>query len=142
MNSAHELVRARKIRAKYAFKRLVEPWDAVIEPDLSTTYSVAMNEWGVFEVHVEGSDSQGSERDQRATHKSHFPVPSIAEFILDHKAVEHIVQDKLVKTLCAHRLKTMEHLFDMHFHMKWKKEEFATQVNDIADFFTVAKVTE
>ena len=70
-----------------------------------------------------------------------FPVPSLAQFIADHRAVEAIVQDKIVKTLAGHRLKTLEHMFDMHFHMKWKDEEIDSQFANTADFFSIAKVT-
>ena len=112
-DSTKKLCQCRELRTKYVYKRLVEPWE--VQPTINTSveYSIGLNDWGIFEVY--GEANHGSETDQTVKKPNLFPVPSVSEFIEDHKIIEKIVQSKVVKTLSGHRLNTLEHLFEIHF---------------------------
>ena len=125
--AAEQLLKARKLRQKYAFKRMVELWEEQKPVDASIEYSYRQNDEGIFEVTLKDSPT------------SIFPVPNLSEYVIDHKCCETIVQSKAVKSLCAHRLTTMNQLFDMYCHMSWKREEELSE-DDHSDFFSIAKV--
>ena len=128
--AADKLLKARAIRAKYAFKRIREAWDpsGPLQVDDSVNYSYRINEWGIFEVIKEGDEAN-----------SLFPVPTLEEYVKDHNECESIVREKTVLSLASHRLKSMEQLYDMHVHQNWKSEETDNGI-DNADFFSIAKV--
>ena len=128
--AADKVLRARALRAKYAFTRMREPWDpsGPVQVDDSVNYTYRINDWGLFEVTKEGDEAN-----------SLFPVPKLEEFVKDHDECEKIVREKTVLSLATYRLKAMEQMFDMHVHQNWKAEESDNGI-DNADFFSIAKV--
>ena len=129
--AADQIMKARALRGKYAFKRLRDPWSPLgpLEVDASVNYAYRVNDWGIFEVTKEGDEAN----------TSLFPVPTLEEFVKDHHECERIAREKTVLSLSTYRLKTMEQLFDMHVHQNWKSEESDNGI-DKADFFSIAKV--
>jgi hypothetical protein len=102
-------------------------------PDISS------NVQGIFEVYESLSPSSGDMEASGEALRNLFPVHNLEAFIADYEQCKSILENKIVRSLCSHRLGALEQFFDLHIHFNNGAEILANKKND-RDFYEVVKV--